>query len=443
MPLANIALTDTFDTWRTRTNQIIVAQDQANTLTYSTINTISGAYTRANNANVLAYDVSIAANAYATLVGTSANAYSLSILPRANAWANTVGVATNNRTFVAHTTANAAYGVANAVVTTAASAFNAANGKVATVSGTSGRVTATGTTSITVDLATAGAGASSYTGGVSGLTVDAYGRVTSVTASANYQAALGFTPVRQGGGTGQGSNTVYIGWGGSQIFLQVDSTNFGGTWPINISGLSATSTKASTLAQNGSNGAAMTFNWSGQGGQPSWLWGSNDGTTMYVWNPSNFSVNYATSAGSATSATTFTSTSQNSQFNSIGIGTTASGTAGTVRATNDITAFFSSDMTLKTNVTKIQNALSKVNSINGVEFDWTDDYIEKNGGEDGYFVRKHDIGVIAQEIEKVLPEVVATREDGIKAVKYDRIVPLLIEAIKELKDEIEELKSGR
>ena len=44
----------------------------------------------------------------------------------------------------------------------------------------------------------------------------------------------------------------------------------------------------------------MTFNWSGQGGQPTWLWGSNDGSNIYVWNPSNFSVNYATSAGSCT-----------------------------------------------------------------------------------------------------------------------------------------------
>jgi hypothetical protein len=48
----------------------------------------------------------------------------------------------------------------------------------------------------------------------------------------------------------------------------------------------------------------MTFNWSGQGGQPNWLWGSNDGSNIYVWNPSNFSVNYATSAGSATSLST-------------------------------------------------------------------------------------------------------------------------------------------
>jgi hypothetical protein len=61
-------------------------------------------------------------------------------------------------------------------------------------------------------------------------------------------------------------------------------------------------TKASTLSQGGGNGTAMTFNWAGQSGQPTWLWGSNDGSNIYVWNPSNFSVNYANSAGSATTA---------------------------------------------------------------------------------------------------------------------------------------------
>jgi len=79
--------------------------------------------------------------------------------------------------------------------------------------------------------------------------------------------------------------------------------------------------------------------------------------------------------------------------------------------------------------------------INGVEFDWTDAYIKEHGGEDGYFIRKHDVGVIAQEIEKILPEVVATKGDGIKAVKYDRIVALLIEAIKDQQKQIDELKN--
>jgi hypothetical protein len=77
-----------------------------------------------------------------------------------------------------------------------------------------------------------------------------------------------------------------------------------------------------------------------------------------------------------------------------------------------------------------------------VEFDWIDDVLFERGGEDDYFNRKHDVGVIAQEIEQVLPEVVGTRENGIKAVKYDRIVALLIEGIKELKAELDEVKKN-
>jgi hypothetical protein len=77
----------------------------------------------------------------------------------------------------------------------------------------------------------------------------------------------------------------------------------------NTSGNAATATlaaKSSTLAQGGGNGTAMTFNWSGQSGQPTWLWGSNDGTNIYVYNPSNFSVNFATTATNATNATNAT-----------------------------------------------------------------------------------------------------------------------------------------
>ena len=129
------------------------------------------------------------------------------------------------------------------------------------------------------------------------------------------------------------------------------------------------------------------------------------------------------------------------RINSLGVACDP-GASGTIRAAQDITAFIASDSSLKTNVKNIDNALDKIQSINGVEFDWTDEYIEEQGGEDGYFIRKHDVGVIAQEIESVLPEVVATRENGIKAVKYDRIVALLIEGIKELKAEVEELKKN-
>ena len=126
------------------------------------------------------------------------------------------------------------------------------------------------------------------------------------------------------------------------------------------------------------------------------------------------------------------------------IATTSGGidVSGAITADGDITAFFTSDQRLKENVVNIPNALDKVMDINGVEFDWSSEYIETHGGEDEWFNRKHQVGVIAQEVEKVLPEVVADRPDGYKAVRYEQLVPLLIEAIKELKTELDELKKG-
>jgi hypothetical protein len=100
-------------------------------------------------------------------------------------------------------------------------------------------------------------------------------------------------------------------------------------------------------------------------------------------------------------------------------------------ASNDIIAFSSSDRQLKDNISPIENALEKVKQIGGYTFDWNNKQEVHHG---------HDIGVIAQEIEAVLPEVVTTRDTGFKAVKYEKIVPLLIEAIKEQQTQIEELK---
>ena len=133
-------------------------------------------------------------------------------------------------------------------------------------------------------------------------------------------------------------------------------------------------------------------------------------------------------------------TGADSQINSLGVGTAASGVTGEIRATNEITAYYSSDSRLKENVTVIKDALEKVRSLSGVMFDWTDDVINQRGGEDGYFVRKHDTGIIAQNVETVLPEVVATREDGFLAVKYEKLAGLIIQAINELANDVDELK---
>ena len=136
-------------------------------------------------------------------------------------------------------------------------------------------------------------------------------------------------------------------------------------------------------------------------------------------------------------------TSGSGRADSLGVGTAASGTTGEIRATNDVTAFYSSDVALKENIINIPNPLEAIKKLNGVLFDWKKSYMDQRGGEDGYFVRKKDVGVIAQEVEKVLPEAVAQRADGIKAVKYDRLTCLLIEAVKVLSDKIQKFEEKK
>lgn len=104
---------------------------------------------------------------------------------------------------------------------------------------------------------------------------------------------------------------------------------------------------------------------------------------------------------------------------------------GTVNATGDVVAYFSSDERFKDNIVEIENAVEKVESIRGVEFDW-------NNKQDTY--TGHDIGVIAQEVEAILPEIVATRDNGYKAVKYEKLTALLLTAVKELSERVKTLE---
>lgn len=133
----------------------------------------------------------------------------------------------------------------------------------------------------------------------------------------------------------------------------------------------------------------------------------------------------------------------NGTFNSTGINTgaitctaitctsvTATGaiSCASLAATGDIVAFSTSDKRLKDDIQTITNPLQKLNQISGVSFVWNKDLQHTYTGS--------DVGVIAQEIENILPEAVITREDGYKAVRYEKIIPLLIEAIKELQSQI-------
>lgn len=139
--------------------------------------------------------------------------------------------------------------------------------------------------------------------------------------------------------------------------------------------------------------------------------------------------------------------------NGIGLNTgngtiTMSGSySGSFSATGNITAY-SSDERLKNFKGKIENALDKVNKLSGNYFEWNDTAkgIDAEAFKDGV-----EVGVIAQEVEKVMPEVVTEApivkihnlDTDYKTVHYDKLVPLLIEAIKDLKAEIETLKKKK
>ena len=108
--------------------------------------------------------------------------------------------------------------------------------------------------------------------------------------------------------------------------------------------------------------------------------------------------------------------------------------SGDILADGDVVAYNSSDMRLKNNLQVIEGALDKIDGINGYEFDWND----KSPG--WARQRGHDVGVVAQEVQKIHPEIVEERKNGYLGVDYKRLVPLLIQSIKELKDEVDEIK---
>ena len=248
----------------------------------------------------------------------------------------------NTNISTVNTYATAAFNSGNNTINYAQTIFNSSNTKVAAVSGTSGRITSSGTTAITVDLSTAGPGATSATN--ASVSIDAYGRVSALSS--------GTAPVTSITGT---SNQITV---------------------------SGTVTPTLSLPQSVHTGA-------------------------------------------------------NFQINSLGVGTAATGTAGEIRSTNNITAYYSDDR-LKTRLGLIENALDKVNSLNGFYYE-----ANQTAQDLGYTVKK-EIGLSAQEVQAILPDsnivVPAPIDEKYLTIHYERVVPLLVEAIKELSRQVEELK---
>jgi hypothetical protein len=119
---------------------------------------------------------------------------------------------------------------------------------------------------------------------------------------------------------------------------------------------------------------------------------------------------------------------------SLGVGVAPNATDGRIDASNDIVAYSTSDQRLKENVTPIENALEKVKTLTGVEFDWKEETAHVHG------YHGHDVGIIAQDVQAVLPEAVRTNDSGYLSVRYEKMIALLIEGMKEQQNQIDELK---
>jgi len=162
--------------------------------------------------------------------------------------------------------------------------------------------------------------------------------------------------------------------------------------------------------------------------------------TGSIFNTGSFNVSGSSMLSGSLSITGSTniigaiSASSTAQFSSLGVNTAPSGVAGAILATNDVVAFSTSDERLKENFEEIGSAVEKVEQITGYTFNWVPmEDIHVYGD-------MKDVGVKAQDVEKVLPELVSDRENGYKAVKYDKLTALLIECVKSQQIQIQNLE---
>jgi hypothetical protein len=224
-------------------------------------------------------------------------------------------------------------------------------------------------------------------------------------------------------------------------FDNLSIIRIGNTWAVNplvLSGIALSAVEAVTTVQTysaewiyGYNNLAFMAGQSVKANFKSTLGTNGSGSDLIVGGPY---PQFVGNTGSSSLTAITLSAGNGIQYLSAGVRLTIglNGTyngdytiTGNLSANGDIIAYATSDSRLKDNVKPITSALEKIDRISGVEYDWNTSLQSTYTG--------HDIGVLAQEIEEILPEAVITRSDGYKAVKYEKLVPLLIQAIKELK----------
>ena len=226
-------------------------------------------------------------------------------------------------------------------------------------------------------------------------------------------------------------SAIYLG------YLSGTGTNFGNGANAVAASISASGVFSGTGVTSSSTiSASQYFNTAAAPGNGYGFWAGHPGTYgILMSDAGNSSYGGRISGETSSDYNMYFSMAQGTNRGFVfrnGTTTIASINADGLRTSSDIIAFASSDERLKDNVKRIENPLEKLKAINGYTFDWNDKQSSYVG---------NDIGVIAQEIEKIMPQIVTTRENGFKAVKYEKIVPLLIEVCKEQQSQIDELKA--
>lgn len=272
-----------------------------------------------------------------------------------------------------------------------------------------------------------------------GASAPAFGTLALGTANTNVSGTLTVT----NGGTGSATltaNNVLLGNGTSAVQVVAPGTSGnvlssnGTTWVS-----TAPAASGATITPTTTTGTYYIVGTTSTSGTQTVASISNTNAVSY--NANTGALTAVSFVGSGSGLTAL-GTTTSYQVGSFGVGTAASGTTGEIRATNNITAYYSSDRQFKENIEVIPNALDSVDAIGGKLFDWTDAYLEAHGGEDDYFLRKDDFGVIAQDVQAVFPRAVRIRPDGSLAVDYEKLVALAFQAIVELRAEVKELKKG-
>ena len=249
------------------------------------------------------------------------------------------------------------------------------------------------------------------------------------------------------GGTGQVVSTANIQLNAQTDLRWADSDS--SNWVAFQAPATISSNITWTLpATDGTNGQVLTTNASGTLSWSSKSIAVSDQTSSAT---IHYPVIATTTSGDLSSAnvstTKMTFQPSTGKLNLLGAQVSNSNSTGTLTVTGgvgvtgamyvggEIVAYAASDIKLKENISKIDNSLEKLLKISGYQYHWN------KIAQEMYPERTTlDVGVLAQEVKEIIPSAVVEREDGYLAVKYDKLIPLLIEAVKALKAEIEDMK---